>query len=221
MGLDIEVGILADLVDNDEEGYAYFKEQFDAINRALHTAGLPPYNEPDEPEYEGLPWSCDTYGYSGLHYLRRIAAHLWLGHGLPEPGAQDASKDLVLQQCYERLDEPHNSSNFPHLVFHSDSEGFYLLLPFKSVIYTASELGIAGAMIGSAPMLMEERQRLAAVLDLPLDLDIEAEEVWSAAERQGESEIKWQRYGVESLTCLSLFRACEISVQSGAALVFV
>ena len=35
MGLGVEVGLLADLRDNDPQGYDFFKEQFDAINQCL------------------------------------------------------------------------------------------------------------------------------------------------------------------------------------------
>jgi hypothetical protein len=76
MGLDLEVGILADFKEADAEGFAYFKEQFGILNQFLSDAGLGTHVEPEELDEV---FSCRMYGYSGLHYLRRIAAHLALG----------------------------------------------------------------------------------------------------------------------------------------------
>lgn len=66
MGLELEVGILADLRENDREGHQHYKNQFDALNKYLEQIGLPIHLEPEDCEF----WSCSMYGYSGLHYLR-------------------------------------------------------------------------------------------------------------------------------------------------------
>ena len=71
MGLGLEVGILADLRENDEEGYEYFRSQLDALNSCLQQANIPDHAEPEDCEV----WSGEMFGYSGLHYLRRFAAH--------------------------------------------------------------------------------------------------------------------------------------------------
>ena len=81
-------------------------------------------------------------------------------------------------------------------------------------------LDVTGDLIGSAPRLLAECMELAAALEVPADLDPESDEVWEAAESQGEGEVKWQRYGIESHTCLALIRACRASVETGAAVVF-
>ena len=75
-------------------------------------------------------------------------------------------------------------------------------------------------MFGSSHALLRECKELARVLELPEDLSLEDEAVWRAVETQGEGEEKWERYGVESYTCLALIRACEASVETGAAVVF-
>jgi hypothetical protein len=82
MGLNLEVGILADLKEADDDGFAYFKEQFKILNQVLSGAGLGTHVEPEELDEV---FSCDMYGYSGLHYLRRIGAHLALGRPTPPP----------------------------------------------------------------------------------------------------------------------------------------
>jgi hypothetical protein len=72
MGLALEGGILADLRENDEEGYEHFRSQLDALNQVLQQADLPAHREPEDCDV----WSGDMFGYSGLHYLHRVAAYL-------------------------------------------------------------------------------------------------------------------------------------------------
>jgi hypothetical protein len=62
--------------------------------------------------------------------------------------------------------------------------------------------------------------RLAALLELPLDLDPESDELFQALKSQGQGEELWQRYGIESYICLNLYLACERSLKTGAAIVF-
>ncbi|MFN0085216.1 MAG: hypothetical protein ACKVX9_07500 [Blastocatellia bacterium] len=213
MGLGIEVGLLADLLDNDPVGYEYFKEQFDAINECLKRNGLPKHMEP---EYCDI-WSTEMYGYSGLHCLRRIAACLESLGGLPSsPGDIHSSDDPILRRYYEGL----SSASFDHLINHSDAEGYYLPVKFPRVIYPEHELGIAGGMIGSAHRLLEECRRIAEALEIPDDLDENSKELWEAADHQGESPVPWEKFGIESFSCVCLIRGCERSIQNGAALVF-
>jgi hypothetical protein len=72
MGLSLSVGILAELAEMDAEGYEYHQSQFAQLNRALLAAGQAPHEEPTVP-HGRAPWSCAMWGYSGVHYLRRIA----------------------------------------------------------------------------------------------------------------------------------------------------
>jgi hypothetical protein len=229
MGLALEVGILADLRENDSEGYEHYLKQFDALNKYLEEVGLATHHEPENCEV----WSCEMYGYSGLHYLRRIAAHFDLTGNLPLPGNKDSSKDVTLQKYYQKAESkspgffarllptlPKYQFGFNHLILHSDAEGFYLPIEFKEVLYPDSELGIAGGMIGSTIKLLRECERLAKVLEIPSNVDEKSEELWEAADAQGESSIKWQKYGVESFTCVHLIKACKKSIETGAAIIF-
>ncbi len=95
MGLSLSVGILAELAERDTEGYDYHQRQFAQLNRALLAAGLAPHNEPRAPRGRA-PWSCAMWGYGGLHYLRRIAAHLWADQPLPPPGTE---QDIRATPC--------------------------------------------------------------------------------------------------------------------------
>lgn len=227
MGLDLSVGYLADLAENDEEGAAVARRDFEVLNEFLRHEGLPPHHEPEN----APPFSCQLWGYAGLHYLRRIAAHVAAGRPMPEPGREGAADDPILLARY--AGQPENKSlfrkffgranrslGFEHLIDHSDAEGYYLPRDFTKVLVASPEWKIPGCSIGSAPRLLAECERLATLLELPLDLDPESKEMWAAPDSQGKGDIKWKRYGVESFTCLRLYVAAKHSVATGAALIF-
>jgi hypothetical protein len=229
MGLALEVGILADLRENDEEGYEYFKSQLDALNRYLKQANIPVHTEPEDCEV----WSGDMPWYSGLHYLRRLAAHLDSTGRLPSPGDDNSSNDPVLEQYYQAADGANASfmsrllgkrknfqRSFDHLILHSDAEGFYLPIEFPNVLFPDQSLKIAGGMVGSSFKLLKECEGIAAVLEIPADLDETSDALWEALDSQGEGSLKWERYGIESFSCVSLMRGCMKSIETGAALVF-
>jgi hypothetical protein len=224
MGLSISVGILAELSTLDAEGYEYHQGQFAELNRALFAAELPPHDEPSAPRGRA-PWSCAMWGYSGLHYLRRIAAHLWADEPLPPPGTEEDMRDPMRDPYVDRASlfsySPAHPAAAAHLLWHSDAGGYYLPSSLPEVVFTADEFNISGGMIGSAVALQQECARLATVLGIPADLDPEDREVWECASQQGyPSAIRWREYGVETFTCLRLLRACEIALDSGCAIVF-
>jgi hypothetical protein len=195
----------------------------------LASVGLPPHCEPERCEI----FSCDMYGYSGIHYLRRIAAHLDLRGALPPPGGEDASKDEVMEEYYRLAGQEHEGGllgrlfrrapphrTFDHLLLHSDAEGYYLPQDFSTVLFPPQSFQVPGEMVGSSTRLLDECKRLAEALQVPLDLDPEAEEVWEATNSQGHGNLQWQRYGIESFVCLRLYNACERSLEHHAAIVF-
>jgi hypothetical protein len=75
-------------------------------------------------------------------------------------------------------------------------------------------------MIGSAPRLLGELDRLATALGIPDTLTSKSEELWEASDSQGEGDAAWQRYGIESYSCVVLREGCRHAIQTGAALVF-
>ncbi|PPT19408.1 hypothetical protein [Xanthomonas arboricola] len=202
MGLSISVGGMED------------QEMYAPVARALTEAGLPGHAEPPSSEDEPF-FSCQMWGYSGLHYLRRLAAYIGQGLEVPGPADDDPAADPVLAEYYDLL-----APGFEHLVLHSDAEGFYAPHDFESVIFPSEEVDLPGGMLGSSPRLLEECRRLAAWLELPPEIDPESEEVWGAADLQQQPGLKWKQYGIESFTCLRLIGAAEASVFSGAAIVF-
>jgi hypothetical protein len=229
MGLSLSVGLLADLKENDAEGYEAFVGYFMEANKLLVAHGLPAHVEPMNAE----PWSASLYGYSGLHYLRRLAAHVDSGIGLPSPGGKDSSKDPRLEAYFDnvignrsgllkRLALKHHSfrREFDHLIVHSDAEGFYMPQDFPKVLIPDDKSGIPGAMVGSVPRLLNECDRLARILEIPAHINKDSEELWEAADSQGKGNAVWERYGVESFTCVALRAACRRSLETGAAVVF-
>jgi hypothetical protein len=229
VGLNLIVGVL-DAVD--EEAREAMRGDIARLNRFLAAAQLDTHVEP-----EGHPdgvWDAQMWGYTGLH-LRRLAAHLRDGRN-PKPFRSDSdpTKDKLVKAYYRDADwyvddndvsfhesSPHATRPFDHLILHMDDEGFYVPQRFSGVLMTYTEGDEGSQPVGSSQMLKEECEYLADWLELPLDLDPEAEAVWDAAENGGGSkDPKWKRFGVESFTCLRLHRGASESVQSSRLLVF-
>ncbi|QQS40689.1 MAG: hypothetical protein IPM63_15155 [Acidobacteriota bacterium] len=231
MGLDIAVGFLSDLKQNDPEGFSEIKEEFERLNTALVAVGLKKHEEPEDlPESHWV--SYQMWGYSGLHYLRRIAAYDALRLPLPSPGNENTDEDPVVDRYYLELDRSPglfkrffgaragSELPFQHLMIHSDCEGYYVPQDFKNVIFPDESLEVAGAMIGSTQQLHSECRRLSELLEIPEGLDPESDDVWDAAETPSDSGELWQIYGIETFCCVRLLRACEISINTGSAIVF-
>jgi hypothetical protein len=218
------VGVPSEVRESDPEYLEYFEGQVEAVNGVLDSFGLPEYREPFDIEDERT-FEFDMLGYDGLHYLRRLAAHLALKGELPPPGDDDAQTDPVLNDYYRIFDASlargqATGMPFQHLIVHGDAEGYYLPVEFEDVIIPDASLEIAGGMLGSSHALLGECKELARQLELPEGLSPDDEAFDEAFENQGLGEAKWERYRVESYTCLGLIRACEASLETGAAVVF-
>src|SRR5687767_407547 len=132
------VGFEAGADETDSEYREYFEQQLEAINEILESFGLPRHEEPFDLEDERL-FECDMLGYSGLHYLRRLAAHLALKGELPPPGDEDAGSDSVLNDYNRIFDASFTQGKatgmpFQHLIIHGDAEGYYLPVEFEDVL---------------------------------------------------------------------------------------
>jgi hypothetical protein len=224
MGLAVEVGALKSLVENDPEGAEWFRNQVDVMNQVLRDAELPEHVEPTNGAIEVV--SYELFGYSGLHYLRRVAVHLAATGRLPRPGNEEAPSDPLLARAYVDLDRPAKkgwfrrgglADRFRHLLDHSDAEGFYVPVDFDPVLRAPPEIG---ERVGSSQALVRELQELSEALQIPPDLDPEATELWDAAVHQGSGPTTWQQYGIESFTCHRLLRAARQSVATRALLIF-
>lgn len=230
MGLEVVVGFAASLDEDESESLQTYVDEVDAVRRALADAELPDWKEPMRPGED-----FDAYemlGYAGLHYLRRIAAHLADGRGLPAPGGEDAPEDPVLMAAYERgprhaliVDGPLETiglpvdgvSGFDHLIHHNDTEGFYVPVDMAAVLIDPRVPGIA---IGSSYRLRDECLELAARLGIPDDLEPEDELLINAVDGKLAAPVGWQEYPVESFVCVGLLHAAQRSIDSGTAAVF-
>lgn len=225
MGVELAVGLLADLLRQGRPAGG-IEEELAGLDRALAAEGLPPHREPTD--CPSRRWRL--LDERSLHYLRRAAVHLWAAGRLPSPGDEDSLADPLLEEYFERFEDPDleafwdrareglDTPPFEHLMLHSDREGWYLPARFAEVLDPAPEIGAPGELIGSAPVLLQECRVLARALELPEGLDPGSDEVREAARSQGRGARRWQRYGIESMTCLQLAQAAAASVELGSAL---
>jgi len=202
-----------------------------SLSKSLVEAGLRAHVEPRLAQSETL--HLDLFGFSGLHYVRRVAAHIALGKPLTEPGDEDASEDPVVAEYYARVvpapggllrrlftrKRAPERLSFQHLMVHSDAEGYYVPQDFPDVIHPRAALKVPGGIVGSSQRLLAEATEIVAWLELPQDLDAESEALWDAADAPPDQGPKWQRFGRESFCALRLLRAAEHSVRSGAAII--
>jgi hypothetical protein len=238
MGLSLLVGI------DDPEFREEMDEEFAAINAVLRAAGLPEHREP-KVLHGGAPWLYHIGSYSCLHYLRRVATHLALGHGIPRPDLDNAPKDPVLHQYYHLIksearftDQPGGSSHsspatprsqhtvqsglpFSHLMCQSDCAGYYLPQPFPEVLELPnSETTAFGGRLGSSHLLRTECEELARRLEYPREIGLERLDETRRRAQELQDRSGWEPYVVESFVCEALLTAAEISIQSGCVLIF-
>ena len=107
-------------------------------------------------------WSADMYSYSGLHYLRRIAAHSRHKEaGFPRKAIRTYRRILFFNSIMTRLiihgrvfgklfGGTAKKRTFDHLIIHSDAEGYYIPEDFSSVLIPGQSFLVAGGMVGSS-----------------------------------------------------------------------
>jgi hypothetical protein len=218
MGVVLHVGWLDEMRQCDSEGYRDAKKSFAAINKALRKEGVSEYEEPEDTN--GRDWYFKLAPSNGLAFLQRLAAYCqddeddmeWPTPGDPERMGNPL-EDEVVEDVYSLLEV----MAFPHLIMHNPTWGYWVPVDFEEVIFPAKRLGI-GNLLGSSIRLKRECEQLATILRLPLDLDPDDKSVWDAIERRGKSRTRWKKYGVESHNLLALYRACQHSVELGAAI---
>lgn len=230
MGLNIVVGF-GDI--DDEEGAEWFTAEVALANEVLRAAGQSGWTEPTDV----VETDFELGGYSMLHTLRRLAAHLATSGELPPPldDSAEVGDDDVLAGLYregpshyavvrKRLGHPRSSKrgsprrgSFEHLTHHSDAEGLYAPVDFEPVV--VSDL-LIGGYIGSSHRLLAECLLLAEALRLDPDLAPDSDEVMNALEGGVQDAAGWQRYGAESFVCLNLIGAARLSIATGAAICF-
>ncbi|MGA2255916.1 MAG: hypothetical protein ABSG53_14815 [Thermoguttaceae bacterium] len=211
MGLAVEVGMLADLLEHDSDGAEWLRETFASVSEVLEENKLPRHHEPESLPPLDCRASILSYPYSFLHHLRRIAAHVaedprWVATPFPE--SSDPARDALVDK--------HPVSRESHLLCHSDCEGFYVPIEFKDVIVN-DDGRIPCGMLGSSFALLKGLQAIAPALGIRLASgklsDEEAEKINSEVENQ---PVLW----IEKTVWLSLFEAARLSIQHKAAICF-
>jgi hypothetical protein len=238
MGLDLCVGMLA--LTEPEERPA-LRESIDLLNQVLVRAGLPPHDEPDTLGSHGT-FEAQMLGYSGLHYIRRLAAYHMMTGRLPPPMTlrEEAADDPLILKANNQVllgqrrpqavgwlgrllgRKALPAPTYGHLLLHSDCEGYYVPQDFPDVLFDDAEPqrpGLGG-MVGSSVRLLGECRELAHMIHLPADIDPESDELWDVADEPAKSGPLWRLYGAESFGLARLIRGCEVSIRHGALLAF-
>jgi hypothetical protein len=213
MGLNISVGMLADLIENDEAGANWLSATLRGVNEVLAEHDRPTYEEPEQvPPLISRAQSLN-YSYSFLHYLRRFYANVihnpkWIPTVTSD--GESATDDPVLAE------EMYMMSS--HLLCHSDSDGFYLPIDFDDIMIDDTGADrIPGGILGSSYKLMRELIEIAPSLGIKLRggnlSDDEATRINTIADSE-------QGFWIEHLVWISLFEAARLSIEHGSAIVF-
>jgi len=211
MGLAVEVGMLAYLLENDPEGADWLRESFESVNELMADNKLPPHHEPERLSPLKNRASILSYPYSFLHYLRRVAAHVaekpgWAAKPFPE--SSDPAADPLVDK--------HSAYLESHLMCHSDCEGYYLPIQFKKVLFD-DEDRIPGGMLGSSFELQRELIAVAPALGIRLENGQLSDEVADRLNVEIEAESPlW----IEKAVWLSLFEAARLSIEHKTAICF-
>lgn len=212
MGLAIEVGVLADLLKDDEDAAEWQRESFANANAVLAEMNLPTHQEPESLPSLDNRSSIDSFPYSFLHHLRRAYAH-WRKDPsvlyVPCVEGEDPANDPLVDEISNLFDS--------HLLCHSDCEGCYFPLDFTEIIIDESgEDRIEGRLLGSSYRLHEELIAMAPCLGIDGTANLTKEQVEHIQEIiDGESD-----NATEVMVWFALFEACRLSKQHGTAICF-
>lgn len=211
MGLAIEVGVLAYLVEHDVEGAEWVAEELEKINEALRTAGLPTHAEPRTLPTLKSRCSTDSYPYSFLHFLRRVVARrlnnpVWLATPLVE--GEDPADDPIVGRELQAMRS--------HVICHSDAEGYYVPIDFNEIVFVEDASVPGGGIVGSSQRVLDELVAVAPALGIVLN----GSELSDAEAQRIDAETDELPLFIERLVWLSLFEAARLSVEHRTAICF-
>lgn len=203
MGLAIEVGALAYLIQHDPEGAEWVREGIASASAVLVDNGLPAFSEPEtvvRVERRG----CASFPYSFLHHLRRAFAYHRSGQTPPD-GDMLPEHDAVIADESTMFES--------HLLCHSDAEGYYLPIDFPEPIFDDA---VPGGMLGSSQGLLRELIEVAPAIAIPLTDGRPS----PATEDELAAIVDEGRWWRARLVWFALYQAARISVQQQTAIVF-
>lgn len=205
MGLAIGVGVLADLVEHDQEGAEWMRDSIRRLNEVLVENGLTEHHEPEQfPAVQRR--SVTSYPYSFLHYLRRAYACVVEGKDVRLGDMTDADHDFVSNVTVDLMDS--------HLLSHSDAEGFYVPQPFRDPL---CDDRLPGGFAGSIPQLLKELERVAPAIGIRCERGELAAGEADKLEQVVDGEDVLYR---EKIVWFSLFEAASVCLAHGSLLVF-
>lgn len=209
MGLEVEVGVLADLLEYDEEGADWLKDALALVNQLLAAEGSATFVEPTRlgplPNRTGL----GSLSYRELHFVRRAYSF-----GKEHPGeampalAPDANpaQDPVLNRYVGDF--------FCHLVNHSDSEGFFVPVDFGEILFDDR---LPGAIVGSSYRLRDELIVAAGPLGITLVDNVLSD---SEADRINQANEHYVTAGPQ-MSWLAHWEAARLSIEHSSAIVYM
>ena len=211
MSLSVEVGMLADLLESDEDGVEWLRAEFRSVNEVLGEHRLPCLNEPEEMPPIHNRSVLYSFPCRDLHYLRRFAGYVaeypgWIAKPFSE--SCDPTDDPILQK--------HSQNLVSHLICHSDCEGFYFPIQFKLAIMDEKNR-ITGGVLGSSYALLSELQPVGSALGIRLEngvlSDAEVDKILHDVEVEAP-------LSVEKGVWLTLFEAARLSIEYKTAICF-
>lgn len=137
------MGLIVSLVDNTDEETT--KKIRDALVHQIPDAVLELGTNNNKVSYESIG------SYHNLHLLRGFS--LYVEKESRPPTENERQKDYPLRR--RQYEGEFETLEFPHLIEHSDADGYYIPLPLKSPINTKD-----GLSIGSVQGLLEELNKL-------------------------------------------------------------
>lgn len=140
---------------------------------------------------------CERIGnHSMIHHLRRYAAHIDVVGKPPEYSCEleEASNDEFLLDIYDEK----TKTNFPHLINHSDCDGYYIPCDFPEPIwiepeeYESLEKHIDEPIsVGSSLRLMDELNKINTYLKINPDDIEDLEKFYETISNDNLEFVKW------------------------------
>lgn len=161
---------------------------------------------------------CERLGsYAILHQLRRYAAHIDVNNKPPEEPCElhEASNDQALLKIYDE----EVKTQFPHLIDHSDCDGYYIPCEFSVPIWIQpSEIEMDNSdddlliSVGSSILLKKELCVLNEYLKISTDELQDIENITEKFINDDWEFVKW---------CWAiLFYMCDLSIKHNQPIIF-
>jgi hypothetical protein len=206
MGLAISTHFLVDMITNDAEGEAWFRDHMKHLAAILAKEGLPPHVEPEVRGPAKARRHVGSFPYSFLHYLRRAYAYVHEDEPLtPLAEGDDPNDDPMVEEANVLLDS--------HLLCHSDAEGYYVPFDFENIIVDDA---IPGGMVGSSQRLFAELVAVAPAIGIELDGTVLSDKVAAALAKEAQTV----PYATERLVWLTLYEQARVSIANRTLIVF-